>query len=98
MFEKFEVYLDGERVQDQDIKFSLREQEYSLCQLPSCYTVFWPVLEPATIKVRKPGGLTPGEHKVEVKIIFRVPYMPIGPVHQYMKYDSSVEKQLPVIN
>ena len=35
----------------------------------------------------KPGGLI-GEHEVELKLLLRIPYMQIGPEHDFMPLDS----------
>ena len=42
--------------------------------------VHWPWLEPATVVVDKPGGLTPGVHDVLVVVKLRISYMPFSPV------------------
>ncbi|HHV12301.1 MAG TPA: hypothetical protein GXX75_18650 [Clostridiales bacterium] len=96
--EEFEVTVDGLKVKEQDIKFCINEKEFDVCQLGECYTEFWTVLEPATVRVYKKGGLSAGEHKIDFKVIFRSPYMPIGPDHQYMCYDGSGIKTLPVLD
>ena len=40
----------------------------------------WPWLEPATVTVDKPGGLTPGLHDVLVVVKLRISYMPFNPL------------------
>ena len=96
VIDQFEVAVDGEKVPDDDIRFCINGKEFGVAQLESCYTEFWNVIKPATIKVHKPGGLAEGEHKVDVTLFFRSPYMPIGPDHQYMPVDSCGSKTLPV--
>lgn len=85
--------VDGEEVLQQDITYSLKEREYGIAQLHDLVDVFWPITEPATIKVMKKGGLEAGEHKIEFHLIFRSPYMAIGEA-SYMPVDSSGTKVL----
>jgi hypothetical protein len=96
VIDEFEVIVDGEKVDENSIRFKLNGKEFGICQLESCYNEFWCITDPATIVVYKPGGLSEGEHTVEVKLIFRSPYMAIGPNHQYMPVDSSGSKTLQV--
>lgn len=98
VIDEFEIKVDGEKVADDTIKFCLNGKEFSPWQLAESYDEFWPILKPATITVHQPGGLEAGKHRIEVKLFFRAPYMPIGPNHQYMEYDSCGEKTLPVID
>jgi hypothetical protein len=42
----------------------------------------------ATIGGIIPGGLEEGTHEVELKLMLRIPYMQIGPGHDYMPLDS----------
>ena len=88
VIDEFEVKVDGESVPEECMKFCLNGKEFSICQLESCYTEFWKILDVATIKVMKKGGLADGEHNIDLHLIFRSPYMPIGPDHQYMPVDS----------
>ena len=87
-FEEFEVKLDGEAVPNELIKFCINGKEFSPVEFEHCYTEFWQVIEPATIKVFCPGGIAEGEHNVDLTLLFRSPYMPIGPNHQYMNIDN----------
>lgn len=91
-----EVFIDGEKVLEDTIRFGINEKQFAVCQLKHCYTEFWGLLDPANITVLQPGGLAPGEHKVELKLILRIPYMPLGDNHQYMPLISSGEKKLQV--
>lgn len=87
--------VDGEEIPIENVTFGLKGQDYALSQLQSLTTVFWPILERATIKVFKDGGLCGGEHDFDFKLFFRSPYMPIGK-NQYMPIDSSGRKTLTV--
>lgn len=87
------VKVDGEEIPQQDITFCLNDKEYGIAQLHDLVNVFWPIIEPATIKVFKAGGLQAGEHNIEFIMFFRSPYMEIGE-NAYMPIDSSGSKIL----
>ncbi len=97
VIDKLEVIVDGEKVPQEDIRFRLHEKEFGICDLEFCYHEFWRINEPATIVVWKPGGLSEGEHIINIDMMFRSPYMAIGPNHQYMPVDNSGTKTLRVI-
>lgn len=97
VIDRFEVTVDDEKVEEQDITFCLNGKEFGVCQLESCYTEFWNIMDSATIKVNRANGLDEGDHKIDVTLIFRSPYMSIGPNHQYMPVDSCGSKTLSII-
>lgn len=96
VIDEFGVKVDGQEVPAEAIKFCINGKEFSPIEFDKCYTEFWQVIEPATIKVFSPGGLEEGEHNIDVTLFFRSPYMPIGPNHQYMPVDSCGSKTLKV--
>ena len=87
------VKIDGEEIPTENICFCLKGQEFGVAQLHSLVNEFWPITEPATIKVFYPGGLEKGAHKVDFTLYFRSPYMAIGE-NAYMPIDSCGEKEL----
>ncbi len=87
------VYIDGKEMPQQDITFCLKGKEYGLAQLPDLVNVFWPIIEPATIKVFIPGGLPEGAHDINFVMYFRSPYMAIGK-DAYMPINSCGEKTM----
>lgn len=95
-----EVEMDGEKVPQEAVTFCLNGKELSVEQVKEAYTEFWTLLTPAVIKVHKPGGLTPGEHHINLKLMLRVPYLPLPGseegTHSYMPLDSCGEKTLAV--
>lgn len=95
--EQFEVYVDGEKVADQDVSLGLNGKVFSAYQLAGCTTEFWSLLEPAVIDVSRPGGLPAGSHPIKVVLLLRCPYLPLpGADGQrlYMPIDSCGEKTL----
>ena len=89
--DELRVLIDGKEIAQNDIYFSLHDCDYGMAQLPTLGNVFWPIAEPATIKVFKDGGFASGEHEIELILFFRSPYMQIGP-DMYMPNDSGDKK------
>lgn len=83
-----EVYVDGEKMPQEVVTFELNGKEMPVYKLTYAVTEFWSQVEPAKIRVIKKGGLTAGEHEIELKLMLRVPYMQIGPDHTFMPLDS----------
>lgn len=98
VIDEFGIRVDGKEVPNEAIKFCINGKEFSPIEFDKCYTEFWQVLEPATIRVYCPGGLLEGEHDIDVTMFFRSPYMPIGSDHKYMPIDGCGTKRLTVID
>jgi len=95
--EEFGVTVDGRQVNSDDLSFVLNGKEFTIRQLPSLISEFWNLIEPATIKVFAPGGLTEGEHQIDVKLMLRIPYLPVPgsqKEHDYAMVDSCGSKTL----
>ncbi|WP_130838548.1 C-glycoside deglycosidase beta subunit domain-containing protein [Lachnoclostridium sp. Marseille-P6806] len=89
VIDRFAVAVDGEEVPSEHIKFCINGKAFSPVEFDKCYSEFWQVIEPATVRIFQPGGLSEGEHRIDVTLDFHSPYMPIGPNHQYMPIDGS---------
>lgn len=83
-----EVYIDGEKMPQEAVTFELNGKEIPIYKLKYAVTEFWSQVEPATIHVIKKDGLAEGEHELTLKLMLRIPYMEMGPDHQYMPLDS----------
>lgn len=83
-----EVYVDGEKMPQEAVTFELNGKEMPVYKLSWAVTEFWSQVVPAKIRVIKKGGLSAGEHKLELKLMLRVPYMQIGPDHTFMPLDA----------
>ena len=70
------------------VTFELKGKELPVYKLTHAVTEFWSQVEPAKIRVIKKGGVESGEHELELKLMLRVPYMQIGPDHNFMPLDS----------
>ena len=86
--ELLELYLDGEKLPDEAVTFTLRGKELPLYRLKYAVTEFWSQVEPARLTAIVPGGIAAGEHELELKLMLRIPYMEIGPDHTFMPLDS----------
>ncbi|MDT8860214.1 DUF6379 domain-containing protein [Alkalihalobacillus sp. MEB130] len=94
------VKVDGKEVHADDLSLCLNEKEFTLQQIPSLISEFWNVIEPATIKVYAPGGLSEGEHTIDVTLLVRIPYMPVpgsNKEHDYAVLDSCGTKTLQIV-
>ena len=78
MIEYIHVAVDGEQVPDEDITISLeREDWFTLKEAETVTTYKWEYGEPLYIRVKKPGGLTSGEHRVKLTVATRTAYIPV---------------------
>ena len=93
VIDELAVKVDGEEVPQEDISFCLHGKEFGVAQLHDQVGEFWRIIEPATIKVFKKGGIVPGEHDIDLTLMFHSPYMPIGP-DAYMPIDGCGQKTL----
>lgn len=75
--EKIALWIDGEKIAEDDIQFVYQGKIYRLTQLQDQYMEYWEVMEPAFLKVMKKGGLPKGKHLVKVELRIRVAYVPM---------------------
>ena len=80
MVEDIAVTVDGEPVPREAIRLELRGRRWTLAEMETCYDDKWNFGEKARIVVARPGGLTPGEHRVELAERLRISYLPFVPV------------------
>jgi len=80
MVEDLAVTVDGEPVPRDQILFSVRGKDWTLAQLETEMEERWEMGEVATVKVKRPGGLPPGKHNVELAERLRISYLPFTPV------------------
>lgn len=91
------VIVDGETFSKQEITFCLNGKEFGITELKHQVSEFWTILTPATIMVRKSGGLSSGEHEIDFKLMLRSPYMPLpgaSEAHAYTPIDSCEKKKV----
>lgn len=73
-----EVEIDGEKVDDQDILFSPNQEEFfTINELTTVTSYKWEYGEEALVRVKRPGGLARGEHKITLRTGIRTAYIPV---------------------
>lgn len=75
LFEGIELAVDGEHFAPEQISVTLGDKTYRLAQLPDESDDRWDFGQVGILTVDRPGGLTPGEHLVELKISLNIYYM-----------------------
>lgn len=79
MIEDIGLAIDGDPVAREDVRFSVRGRSWTLDEMETVYDDRWNFGEKATVTVLRPGGLTPGAHKVDIAVRMRVSYLPFVP-------------------
>jgi Domain of unknown function (DUF6379) len=79
MVEDIAVTVDGEKMQRESVRFSVRGRSWTLEQMETEYGDRWNFGEKARILVTKPGGLSAGAHEVKVGVRMRISYLPFTP-------------------
>lgn len=77
MVEPFEIKVDGgDVIPAEKLTFSIGDKHWSFAELENDFESRWELLEEATVSVDMPGGLSAGEHELDVTEVLRVSYMP----------------------
>jgi hypothetical protein len=79
MVEDVAVTVDGEKIRRENIRFSVRGRSWSLDEMETEYGDRWNFGEKARILIKKPGGLSEGDHEVQVGVRMRISYLPFVP-------------------
>jgi hypothetical protein len=80
MVEDIAITIDGNAVPREDIRFCVRGKTWTLAELETESDERWEMGEVATLKVRRPGGLSKGGHRIELAERLRISYLPFTPV------------------
>jgi Domain of unknown function (DUF6379) len=80
MVEDIGISVNGEVVSREQILFSVRGRTWTLAELENEIEERWEMGEVATLIVKREGGLSSGEHKVELSEQLRISYLPFSPV------------------
>lgn len=84
--------MDGEVINKNDIYFFLNGKQFLLDEIPECFKEYWFVLDKATVRVMKDGGISKGKHEVNVFMKHRVPYT--GYFGEYLVLESDMTDTL----
>ncbi len=76
MVEDLAVTVDSESYPRDAVRVTLHGNTYTLDQMENEYDDRWEFGEKGTLTVLKPGGLAPGEHKVNLEDRLRISYLP----------------------
>jgi hypothetical protein len=76
MVEDLAVTVDGDKIEAAAIHFDEGKGAISLADMETAYDRRWEFGAVATLKVIKPGGLSPGAHKLELTERLRISYLP----------------------
>jgi len=90
--EELSFKMDGEKIDKQDIYFFLNGKQFLLDELSECFKEYWFVLDKATVRVMKDGGISGGTHELNVFMKHRVPYT--GYFGEYLVLDSDMTDTL----
>ena len=92
--ERFEIYVDGEQIPENQIYFNLKGKQFLISQFKDLYQEYWFTLDKARLLIQTDGGISEGEHEVEMKMRHRIPYT--GYFGNYLVLDSDDAKKLSV--
>lgn len=74
-----ELAVNGETIARDEITFSVNGRDYALDELAEHWEEMWFVLDPATLRVRRPL-VRPGDRAdVRLRLGNRIPYILVGP-------------------
>lgn len=90
--EHLDLKVDGQPITPHLILFGINGKKFMLSQLPQLFAEFWPLRTTANLEVYN-GGLSEGEHEVELTLHLRIPYMKFAP-RTYGSLDSSAQQTL----
>ena len=90
--EAMTIQVDGQQVDKKNISFMINGKQFLIDELAECFKEYWFVLDYATIRVLKDGGLPVGTHEVRVCHKHRIPYT--GYFGQYLVLEADETKQL----
>lgn len=78
MVNDIRIKVDGEEVPRQDIRCSAEGQDwFTLDEMTTVTTYKWEYDVPLKIRVERAGGLSAGDHDVELTVVTRTAYIPI---------------------
>lgn len=98
--DEFTLKVDGQPVEPDAMTFGINGKSLPVRLLPELISEFWLVTQPATISVYQPGGLTAGEHDLDLRFMLRSPYMPnfdLSTPNRYVQIDNCDSGRLAVI-
>ena len=71
---EFSVLVDGKEIDSKSILFCLNGKKFLLSKLPELNEEYWFVRDKASIEVSYDGGLSIGDHEIQVNLSHVIPY------------------------
>lgn len=94
--ERLEVKVDGELIPQDLILFCINDKKFTIPQLKDLFAEFWAFRKTANLEIYN-GGLSEGEHDIELILELRIPYMKFAP-RTYGSLNSTVHKTMVLTN
>lgn len=88
MIEDVAVTVDGDPVPCDAVRLTLRGRTWTLAEMEHEHGDRWNFGEISTVSVLKDGGLSTGEHRLELAERMRIPYLPFVPTTRCVKMVS----------
>jgi hypothetical protein len=85
MVEKIEVMIDNTQIDSEKITLTVHENCYKLKEMESEVEDRWEMGEIGIISINNEGGLSVGEHTIELVLTLRISYMPFPSVSRLSK-------------
>ena len=70
------LYVDSEKFEKEDIIWNVKGEDFTYEEMKSDFQTHWAVTKPATLFVKKEGGLSQGFHDLKYGFCFTSSYMP----------------------
>ncbi len=83
--------VDGQEVSAENITFIMNGYSHSISELPQLSSIWWFILDTATLFVAHEGGLSAGVHEVEGTLITVEPYITAGRFSFYNSAKKSLQ-------
>ncbi len=74
--DRFDVTVDGETFGPEKMTYTVGDRAFTPKEAENAVNVRWFFGDPITLTIRKPGGLKPGTHDLQVIETLRISYMP----------------------
>ncbi|MDH4460538.1 MAG: DUF6379 domain-containing protein [Flectobacillus sp.] len=94
--ERLDVKVDGELIAQDLILFCINDKKFTIPQLKDLFAEFWAFRKTANLEIYN-GGLSEGEHDIELILELRIPYMKFAP-RTYGSLNSTVHKTMVLTN
>ena len=75
---EMQITVDGEKMPLDAMSLTMQGKTYPLSKLEDEAVAKWEFGDIGIVTVARPGGLKPGEHKVEYRQLMKISYVPSG--------------------